>query len=166
MRFPVLLCQKQEVHGTNSRNSSAKPPNTQGGTQGTLWLSWRCFFIKKNLMQKYEITPMPVWQSPDQRRVCYKYCQHLLRGFTLLDLANTNKHLRAELAHRALAFGLLTNELSTVQPFNFIKLPRRFQLKAWVKWHTAVFSETSSGKGTFLCLNTYHFINICIVQLT
>lgn len=81
-----------------------------------------------------------------QSRVCYKYCQHLLRGFTLLDLANTNKHLRAELAHRALAFGLLTNELPTVQPFNFIKLPRRFQLKAWVKWHTAVFQRPHREK--------------------
>lgn len=103
-------------------------------------------------------------KSPQYMCYRYKYCQRLLKGFTLLNLANTNKHLRAELAYRALAFGLLTNELPIVQPFNFIKLPRQFQLKAWVKQHTAVFSETSLGKSTFLCLNRYNFINICIVQ--
>lgn len=84
-------------------------------------------------MQKYEVTPVHVLPSPDQKRACYKYCQLLLRGFALLNLANTNKCLRAELAERALAFGLLTNELPILQPFNFIKLPRQFHLKAWVK---------------------------------
>lgn len=60
MRFTYLLCQKLEVHGIKNRRTSAKPPDTQGDTQGTLWLSWKCFFIKKPLMQKYEITPVPV----------------------------------------------------------------------------------------------------------
>jgi len=97
-------------------------------------------------MQKYEVIHVHVLPFADQREAYYKYCQLLLRGFTLLNLASTNKHLRAELAQRALAFGLLTNELPIVQPFNFVKLPRQFQLKAWVKRHTAVFSKTSSEK--------------------
>lgn len=85
-------------------------------------------------------------KSPQYMCYRYKYCQRLLKGFTLLNLANTNKRLRAEQAYRALAFGLLTNELPVVQPFNFIKLPRQFQLKAWVKRHTAVFFRNLIGK--------------------
>lgn len=141
MRFPQLLCQKQEVWDVKRQKhlykcTEACPVNLRWphGHPGGAFFYW-------NLMQEHEVTPVHVLPSPDERIACYKYCQHPLRGFTLLNTANTNKRLRAELAHRALAFGLLTNELPIVHPFNFIKLPRQFQLKVWVKRHTAVFFQ-------------------------
>lgn len=131
----ALLGARSLRHGA----ASAKPPEAA-------WLNaGGCVpvpeVLSANLTPKREVTPVCVLPSPDQRRARRKCCQRLLRGFALLNLANTNKHLRAELAQRALAFGLLTNELPLVKPFNFIKLPRQFQLKARVKRHTAVFSK-------------------------